>query len=67
MKSDELHNTHANQIMLYLKNISSYYMAYCLWRNCSTPYYLQMYANFTLWVRSITIEQVAAELPGLHG
>jgi len=25
------------------------------------------YANFTLWVRSITIEQIAAEFPGLHG
>jgi len=32
-----------------------------------TPYYLQVYANFTLWVRSITIEQIAADLPGLHG
>ena len=32
-----------------------------------TPYCLQVYANFTLWVRSITIEQIAADLPGLHG
>jgi len=23
--------------------------------------------NFTLWVRSITTEQIVAEFPGLHG
>jgi len=37
-----------------------------LLRSCPVHLYVQAYANFTIRIRSITTQQIAAELPGLH-